>query len=279
MARTLSDIEAQMDAQQAAEPTLAALNTQSQTSIFGNWKFITSFCLWFHENLWDIFRTELETTINSAPIGTESWLQNEAFKFQYDSTNPQILSLINFVPSYSQVDLSKRIISQCSVITQPNKIVSLKVAKNSPPEKLVASELTAFNGYLQKINFAGVQYNATSNDPDLLFVDADITYDGQYSTSITASTIVSMNNYLSAIPFDGYIKLTSLVDAIQSTTGVTDVVLNNVSVRPNTTPYSAATYMVSNNTTLYSKFPLYSGYIVNDLTPYDFGTTLTFTPE
>lgn len=279
MGRTIVEILSGITTQQASMTALTSLNSPSQTAIYTLVEFITANAIFTEEQLWDLFRAELETTVANAPLGTDGWIQSEMFKFQYDSIIPQILTLNNFVPSYNPVDLSKRIITKCSVITNPNKIVSIKLAKSDPPLKLNTAELIAAQGYLDKILFAGVQYDAISRDPDLIYLDADITYDGQYSTSISAITKTATINYLRNIPFDGYIKIVSLVDAIQSVSGVTDVVINNLTVRPNAVGLSAATYLVQNNTTLLSKYPLFAGYIVEDVFPNDFNSTLTYIPQ
>jgi hypothetical protein len=279
MARTIPVILSQMNDQQAAQPELAKLNSPSQTALYTLWKYITAVSIWIFEKLLDTFQTELETTIAAAPIGTPGWLQTQAFKFQYDSTTPQILELVDFVPTYEAVDPTKQLITQCSVNTLQNKVVSLKVAKNDPPEKLADGELTSFQGYLSKIVFAGMQYLAVSRDPDLAYVQAQITYDGQYSTTVSANTVTAINNYFRNIPFDGYFKVISLEDAIQSVPGVTDVVLNNVSLRPATLSYEQSTFIVSGNTLFSSRYPLNAGYVVADTTPHDFNSSLTFIPQ
>lgn len=278
MTRTIQQIQLQMDSEQALQPALNELNSPSQTAIYRLWKFITSTAHFIHESLWDIKKTEIETIIAAAPVGTEAWIQDQMFKFQYDSTTPQILSLINFVPSYDPIDESKRIISECSIDVLTNKVVSVKLAKNNPPEKLAAQELTATQGYLNKILFAGVSYIAYSYDPDYIFVEADIKYDGQYSTSISASTIAAINNYLTNIPFDGYLKIVSLTDAIQNVPGFVDLKIKNVAVRPNSVPFSSTTYIVSNYTTTDTTAPLFAGYCVPEPAPNSFASSLNFIP-
>lgn len=279
MARSLNTIIAQMDAQQASETVLSGINSPSQTAIYTAWKFISAFCIWFHENLWDLFRTELETTIAAAPIGTEGWVAEQALKFQYDSTTPQVLQLINWVPTYTTIDSTKQLISQCSVTTLNNKNVSIKVAKSTPPQALTTTELSSFQGYLGKIMFAGVSYQALSRSPDYVMINADITYDAQYTSTITASTVSAITTYMQTIPFDGKFVLFNLYDAIQSVSGFRDCVINDVAIRANTVPFSATTYLVQNNTTIMSKIPLYAGYCVQEVqTGYTFANQLTFIP-
>lgn len=280
MARSINDILAQMDAEQALQPGLSGLDSPSQVAIYRLWKYIVSASIWAHEKLWDIFKSELETVADNAQIGTIKWVQSKIFEFQYDATNPQIVQLVNFVPGYDPVDESLRIITRASVKTLPSRIVSIKVAKSDPPEALASSELTSLTGYLNDISFAGVQYNITSQAADELFLEAQIFYNGQYSTVISSTVIDSINNYLSNLPFDGQIRVSSIEDAIQSVPGVTDFIINNLAIRASTVAFGLKTYLVQNNATIYNKYPTISGYVIGETTSgQTFTDKLTFTAE
>ncbi|MCD6017274.1 MAG: hypothetical protein K0S53_395 [Bacteroidetes bacterium] len=279
MSRTINQIKQTLDDAQALQPELSALNSPSQTSIYNLWKYITAVAIWIHESLLDLFKAEIETTISKAPVGTESWVTQKCFDFQYDSTTPQIVQMVDFVPNYDPIDDTKKIITRCSVKTLPNKIVTVKLAKEEPPVPLTTPELNSIQGYLDDISFAGVQYNTTSTSPDYLYLNAEIFYNGQYAAIISATTITAINNYLSTIPFDGQVRIASLEDAIQAVGGVTDLVISDLALRANAVPFSGATYMVQNKTTVYNKYGLSSGYVVPELTPNDLSVSLTFTTE
>jgi hypothetical protein len=272
VSRTIKQIQDSIINEKALHTELTSLNSPSQTAIWRLWTYITAVAIYVHETLWDKFKVELEAIVDTAQIGTEGWVQQKAFEFQYDSTNPQIVTLVDFVPTYKPIDDTKKIITRCSVKTLPSKIVSIKVAKSDPPVPLDSTELNSFTGYLDEISFAGVAYNAASLDSDKLFVDAEIYYNGQYATVISGSVITAINTYLSRIPFDGIIRLSALEDAIQSVAGVTDVVLNNVALRADSTAFASSTYLVSSNTTVFNKYGLVSGYVIPETTS---GSTLS----
>jgi hypothetical protein len=99
MARSLSIIIAQMDAEQALKPELSALNSPSTTAIYTLWKYIVAMNSYLQEVLWDIFKKELENVVLTAAVGSEQWLQSKIFTFQYSSATPQITTLINFAPT------------------------------------------------------------------------------------------------------------------------------------------------------------------------------------
>lgn len=280
MARSIAQIQAEMDNEQALQTGLSGLNSPSQTAIYTLWKYIISSSIWAHEKLWDIFKAELEEIVTNAPVGTDGWVQAQALKFQYSATDPQVISLVNFVPTYSIVDEDLRIITRCSVKTLPSKVVSIKVAKSDPPSALSSTELSSFRGYLDDISFAGVQYNAVSLASDKLYLDAEVFYNGQYSTVISDNVISAINEYLSNIPFDGYVRVSALYDAIQNVEGVTDVIINDMAIRADATAFGSKTYLVQNNATIFNKYPTFAGYVVEETTVSNtFVDKLTFTPE
>lgn len=272
MARTIAQIKTQMDQQQALESALAGLNSPSQTAIYSLWKYVMSTAIWLQESLWDLFNTQLDVKIASSPAWTDAFIQSETFKFQYDSVTPQILSLdSNFVPSYANIDESKRIISRCSVITKPQRVVSVKVATGTPPQKLTTGQTISLQGYLDVISPAGVQYQTISYNPDQLLIGAIIYYEGQYQSVIQTNVINGINDYMTNIEFDGYIRLSALEDAIQAVQGVTDIVLTNVAIRADSTPFGQQVYLLKNNTEIFNKYSMFAGYVISETTA---GSTL-----
>lgn len=266
MARSTETIIAEMDDAQATETSLSTLNSPSQTAIYTLWKSITAMVINFLEQLWDIYKLDIETVIASGAVGSGAWLQAQILKFQYSATVPQIVTLVDFAPAYGTVDASLRLITRSSVKTMANKTISVKVAKEEPPVALSATELNSLKGYLSDIGFAGTQTNTFSYDSDKLYLVANIYYNGQYSAVISATVIEAIENYFANIPFDGTIKLLSLEDYIQNVPGVTDVVIVDCALRADTTAFASKTYLVSASTTIYPTYPLFAGYVVGETT-------------
>lgn len=281
MARSIATIVALLDAEQAAQTGLSGLNSPSTTAIFKLWKYIVATQMFLQETLWDIYKAALELTISKAAVGTSAWLQDKVLKFQYDATTPQVLSVgSDFSVNYTTVDTTKQIITRAAVNRTAQRTVLVKVAKSDPPVALSSPELSSLNGYLDDICFAGVNYVATSLVSDKLYLKANVYYDGQYSSTISDSVISAVNVYLAALPFDGKIKLSAIVDSIQTVTGVNDVVLEDVAVRADATAFASKTYMVQGNTTLIPLYQLAAGYIIEETTASNtFTDTLTFTPQ
>lgn len=281
MARTIAEIQAQMDAEQALQSGLSGLNSPSQAAIYTLWKYIISACIYYHEVLMDLLKSDIETIVNDAPIGTDKWLKAKSLEFQYSATDPQILVVNdNYTIEYATVDTTLQIITRCSVKTLANQVVSVKVAKSDPPIALSAAELSSFDGYLDKICFAGVQYNAVSLTSDKLFIEADVYYDGQYAAVIQANVIDALNAYLADLPFDGYIRVSAVEDAIQAVAGVKDIVINNMAIRADGVAFGSGTSLVTSNAVVYNKYPTVAGYAVEETTAGEtFTDKLTFLPE
>ena len=240
MARSKESIRDLMDIAQAAESSLSGLNNPSQTAVFNLEKDVIAQEMNLHEQLWDELRDDLETQIAAAPPASPAWIQAQVLKFQYDATNPQVLQLINFAPSYPVIDTDLQIVTRCSVKTDLNKIVKIKVAKSDPPATLAALEYSSLKGYLNNIMPAGVGFDLVNLDGDRLYVDAEVFYNGEYTSSIQSNVEAAINAYLANIPFDGLVRISELEDSIQAVAGVTDVKLNTIKARPNTDPFASA---------------------------------------
>lgn len=241
MARTIEEIRDLLDAAQAAESTLSTLNNPSQTAEYNLWKDIYAMIQNMDEQLWDILRDEINAAIALAAPATPTWIKYKVEQFQYSATNPQVLQLINFVPTYPVIDTDLQIITRCAVKTIGNNTVRVKVAKSDPPTVLTALEASSITGYIASIIPAGVVFQLVNVAADKLYIAADIYYDGQYGSTIQDEVIASINAYLESLPADGIIEVSSLQNAINDTLGVTDVKITTIKARQDSTAFGSAT--------------------------------------
>lgn len=244
MARTTAEIQATMDAEQASQPDLATLNSPSQSAIYTLFKYIVAKCQSILEGLWDAKQKELEAILAGGVVPSSEWARLKAFEFQYSSTVPQTMVLVNFVPQYETIDTSLRIITR-SFTYNASGITTLLVAKSEPPVKLSAPELAAIRNYYMNsgtstslavgIGFAGQNISVYSLDPDLLFLEAEITYLGQYASTIQNDCKLAITNYISNVGAYPFLKVTNLIDALQKVDGFVDIFIHNMSARDNGT--------------------------------------------
>lgn len=280
MARSIDTIQQQIIESKEADPVLnVRLTSTSKRAIWRLWSFITAVAINILEQAIDVMVAVTEAMVAAAAPGTPTWVQAQVFKFQYSSSTPQVVQLINLAPVYPVVDTSLRIITRCSVTTDVNNTVTIKVAKGEPPVALASGELDALQSYIDVMGVAGVSYNVVSLAADRLMVAADVYYTGLYAAVIQADVIAAIDAYLAGIPFNGRIKVSDLEIAIRDVTGVEDVVLKNVVARAAATAYGSGTALVLNNTTASRFWPTLAGYAISEDTALaTLADTLTFYP-
>lgn len=287
MARTTAEIQATMDAEQAAQPDLATLNSPSQSAIYTLFKYIVAKCQSILEGLWDAKQTQLETILAQGAVPSTEWARQKAYEFQYSATIPQTMELINHVPQYATVDTSLRIVTRSFAYNSAG-ITTLLVAKNEPPEKLAAGELTAIRNYYMNtgngtnqavgIGYAGQNISVYSYDPDYLFLHAEITYLGQYASTIQNDCILAIENYISNVGAYPYLRITGLVDALQKVDGFVDIFIHDMAARNYATAFGAKTYLIQSDATLLTEYQIYAGYMIGETTASNTLTDkLTFT--
>lgn len=280
MARKTEDIILLMDTEQATHSTLTALNSPSQTADYTLWKETIAQQLNYNEQLWDLTEAKLNALIANTRPGSRAWVQYMVLLFQYSAANPQILQLIDYVPSYPTIDSTLRIVTRCSVTTDLNKVFQIKVAKSDPPVALSALEYNSLVGYLNNTMFDGVDFVLVSGVADKLYCNAEVFYDGQYSSSIQTNVETAINAFLAAIPFNGLVKVSALQDAIQAVPGVTDVKLKTIKARQDSVVLASATtiYDIITSGTNALEWSTVAGYIIEeDTVGNTFSDTITYT--
>jgi len=281
MARSVAEIQTQMLDAIAADATLGTLLTStSKRAIYRLFTFVVAVGINVLEQLIDIFTLSVETTASKAIPATAAWLQDQVFKFQYSATNPQVIQLINFAPAYPIVDETLRIISRCSVTTNLSNSVVVKVATGTTPAALTSPQLVALQSYMDLIGIAGVNYVCTSLAADKIYIQANIYYQGQYSSVISQNVQLAITNFLAGIPFNGNVKISDLEDTIRNVEGVNDIVSVNIRTRDDSTALASATYLVQSQQVIGRQWATIAGYIVPETTAGNtLADTLTFIAE
>lgn len=294
MARSKAVIKAQIISFISGIPIISQLVVNpSQVQYNNNFIDIIARAINFLEQLMDVLKADLEAKIASGAVGNSLWLQDKILNhFQYSATTPQVTELINNVPTYPTIDPNLRIVTRCSIITDALNICVVKVAKSDPPEIMTTPEVDALSSYLNQggdgtiagngrgMGFAGVYYLVRSYDPDKLYLDAEIVYNGQYAAVIQGLVIAAVNDYLSNIPFNSKVNVLDLEIKLKSVAGVADVIINDMAVRADIVAFVDKTYLVQAKTTILPSYPTYAGYIVEETTVGEtFADKLTFTAQ
>ncbi len=235
------------------------------------------------EQLQDVFQQTIEGIADRAPAASPKWIQDKMFKFQYSATNPQIIALVDTIPVYPVVDPTLRIITACSVTSSVSLEELIKVAKGTPFAPLSTPEKDAAQGYINTIGTAGINYIVISLDSDKIYINADIYYQGQYSSVIQANMIAAIEAWfvlLATVDFNGAAEMSDLEGIMKAVPGVNDVVLKNVRGRADADPYSAGIDLILNTAIIYRKWNTISGYVGQETDPgHTFADSLNFIPE
>lgn len=266
MARNIEQINSEIISKLRSTSELNELTSTSRRSIYGMFAWVVAYIQSLFEQKTDLFKTEIETIVDYSVPNTATWLQNKSFKFQYDAVKPQVVTLVDLVPTYPIINTDLQIVTRCSVKSDLSNNVKIKVAKNEPPEALDSSERSSLQDYINVVGCAGINYLVSSGSSDKLYVSADIYYQGQYSAIIQDSVITAIESYLSSLPFDGQLLVSDLERTIRQTTGVKDVVLKNVRARADATLLASANYLVQSNAVVSRNWNTVAGYIVGETT-------------
>lgn len=254
-----------------AQTLLSDVNTTSRVARWRLWMWCVAVVAWTQDVLFDFYKLDLADKIKKAVPSTELWWKVKILGFQYDAGSPQVMTLVDLVPTYAVIDESLRIITRCSVVTKVNKVVAIKVATGTTGSlsPLGALPLAALNSCIEVMRPAGVTFVVVNEDSDKIRIAAKVYYNGQYSSTIQANVMAAINEYLVNIEFNGRVKISMIEDAIQAVPGVTDVEITEVKARRNTVALGAALVVER----VYDTF---SGYIIEETTA---GNTFTDTIE
>lgn len=304
MARTIQQIQDSIIANLVA--TAAAVGVIIDPGTWSNYDYrqlltyVTAVANGTLEQLWDAFKVDVEAIVATSAPQTPLWLQNMVLNiFQYSATVPQIIKFdtTNIAPYYETVDASLRIVTQCAVIPSIFGTTKILVAKGgSTPVPLTTgtgSELNALQSFVNTLTVPGINITVSSSAADKIYVQANVTYSGQYSAIIQSTVVAAIEAFLRNIPVTGIVeenspvglfKITDLIRAIRAVPGVIDVELNNVNIRKNADSFPpVANNMISNNLLILNEWNSGlqggAGYIVGETTVGStLNDTITYTP-
>lgn len=255
----------------------------SSVSFFNIMIFVVSAAMFTFEVIVDNLKSDIQTISNGAISGSHIWLRQQILNFQLgdtitiNSTDPTASNY--FVPYYAVIDTTKQIITQCVVSDAGDGSVDIKVAQGAPGAltPLSSADLLAVQNYYsgstysEGIGFAGVDGNFTSLASDLLYIDADVYFLGQYvESTVKGNLITAIETFLNTFAnenFGGNVYMSRLVEAMQAVEGVSRVELSQIKARAAAVAFASAS--IVNIQGIYTPV---SGHIVPETTG---GETLT----
>lgn len=276
--RTWQTIYAQIVQAKEAQTALSGLTSTSQAAYWRLWAFIVAVSQAFMEQRFGVLQTEIETTVASAIPGTPAWIQAQVLKFQSGNV---VQVDTDFTFNYPDPQLPE-IITSCAVVVSTSGSISIKVAKGgTTPVPLSAGELIELSAYLDSILPAGQVPYIISTDADTLQIGSVanptiVYYNGQYNSTIQANVIAALESFMTLLPFNGLIKISTIEDVILAVPGVVDVELSAVIATPDGGSPVVLISDASDPVFLARSYQTYAGYVTNSGSPDDFASTITF---
>lgn len=202
---------------------LSALDSDSKVATWRLLQYVQSVGLWSHEQLMQIFFNDVEAEKETASVGNMLWYIEQCLKFQYGDIlqiNPD-----TYRPYYDVIDDNKKIIGSCAAQELGGNLL-LKI-RGLNTDLLNASQMDAFNSYLNKIKFAGVRLLVRNSPADTLKLYLKIYYDPQKPLADLKTEVeAAIETYITNIEFNSDLKTNTLIDRLQTISAVKDVRYN-----------------------------------------------------
>ncbi len=233
-----------------ADTLLADLRSTSKVAIWRLFLYVVAVGSWTVETLFDKLTAAINAIMAAKRPHTLRWYAEESKKYQYGHE----LIWADNQYSYAVYDAEARIIKYAAAQEVNSKVI-LKVAKevNGVKAALTVTEKSAFTEFWNAWRDAGTKLEVVSLSADILKIDICIIRD---------RTVLAVNNSLlrdssvfpiadalktfgDALEFDGILRLSKLVDAIQLAEGVIDVAVRRAWHKPAGGTYSPVEMFVN----------------------------------
>jgi hypothetical protein len=229
-----------------------------------------------------VFFDEVETIVSQGTSQTAPWIQNKILEFQYSTSTPYLLEMIDNIMTYPSIVNADKIISNCAVTVSGVGNLTIKVTSGNPAIPLNSSQLVALNSYLTNFLNPNQQKKIISVAADKLAIYGTVYYNGQLNSSIQGSVIAALNNYITKFStsqtsggsFNGLVKSSDIAKIIEGVLGVVDWQPAQITATP---IVGTSTNLMIGSTIYKRSYAAYSGYIENDGSN-PFSTTLIFVP-
>lgn len=205
-----------------------SLTSTSRVSVWRLFVYIVAVVIWSLEQIFDIFKSEIDEKVAQAKVHNFDWYINEAkaFQFGFGLVNGKYN---NFgIPENALI--ASRIVKQVAIDSLDGKL-QIKVVKedaNGVLEPLTPNEMGAFSQYMEKRKDAGTRLIMFSRPADSIRLELDIYYDSQVFAS-DGSRLDGQNTepikqrieqFTRDLEFNGELIIQKLEDALQAVEGV-----------------------------------------------------------
>lgn len=205
----------------------------SKVSIEARLIYVFASAVWLMEQLWDVFRSDVEKKMDESYVTSLSWYYRKALEFQKGDS--LVFDAKTYSFGYSVKDESKQVVKNVAVRQiVDDGVTKLKVYFSDAGKQPLTGDLRdSFETYMREIGAAGTHYLFISEAPDTLRVHLRIYYDPLVLDSTGARlegggkpVEETVESYLNSLEYGGTFYASKLIDMIQKTEGVKDVELD-----------------------------------------------------
>lgn len=230
MARTISEIKDGMTADFMNNENIAeryGFNVGdnfsdhfSRVSVENMLFYIFAASAWVLESLFDIYKTEIEATMEEIIPHRPKWYRDKMLAFMKGC------ELVPDTDKYDTSDMTEEQIEAAQVVRHAvaveNSDSSLLTIKVRGEEgKLDEETEVQLAAYIAEIKDAGVRISLVNEDPDVFNCTVDVYYNPLLlPETVGAACVEAIEAYIANLPFNGEYNNMTLVDKLQAVDGV-----------------------------------------------------------
>lgn len=235
---TIDEIKQQILDEKAEYSSLEGLDSDSKTSIYNLWAYVTAVVHWVLYQFFAKYMAEVDEKVRSQKAFNEFWYKEKALEFRYG--HPLVDG--GHIKEYSdegyteQEILDSLVIKRAAVVEREINtriILFIKVATENGDgelEPLTTDQLTSLESYYKTLKTSGTKIVIQSDPPDDLRLTVDFYYDPLVLTE-TGARIDGADNtpvqsairgYLKNLPFNGEFSIKELEDILQALDGCSE---------------------------------------------------------
>lgn len=269
MARTISEIKTAIGNAYIQQPAVQAIYGISSAEVANGFDslfskvavesllfYATAFAINTLEKIQDTFRSEIQTTVDTAFVANKAWWHAQALKFQ--KGDDFVMNPTTYQYEYQTTHTDKQIIKRVAVreTVQEDGVCKVKIylatENNGAIAPLDGEDKYLFENYARMISPAGVLREILTGEGDTvdfsftvyfnpLVMDTSGKLIGSEEKPVETS-IQKFINELNNTNFGGRLNLTRMTDAVQNTAGVLDVRLTKFYLNHQLQDLSNTTY-------------------------------------
>ena len=236
----------------------ATFDSQFSLLSFENQLFtVMALVIFTLELIFDTHKSEVDNALANQKKGSKLWYRNMALAFQYGFDLIQDTDQFDNT-GYTQEQIEQSKIIKYAAVTESESesrlIIKVATEIGGVLAPIEATQKTAFDYYVDEINYAGVKYTIINYAPDRLQLNLTIKVDPKViditgtkilmsSTDVGTKPVESaLSEFMKELPFSGKLVLNALIDKLQAVEGVVNPILNAAStswIDVNTQGYGA----------------------------------------